>query len=334
MSGTSTPDKLEDQILGVLLGRANEAERHALSEKLAGSPEARERFLEHVTLQAMLIEEAKSGSLTDDPASYFESLHAESPVTPIGQRHWFPAAIAAVLLGIFTLTALLWPSRATASLDQVLQSFDQPKDRTYRLEVLEEGEPPSRSPDRGRFPPSASLDGARLSLRGSRQFVLEQTLPNSDTRTLGCDGTLNWSIRGKGSVRTSPDQSRFAGGLAGGRQDLAFLDLRSQLEELRSRYELEWLGTPSRFDENGTLKGLHGVRRSDEQGGAKEIELWFEPGSGLIHRLVLNGLPRRNGSPARLAFILESDSALPHDHFQHETHHEPGRQVIEEPTPP
>ena len=333
MSGSSMPDELDDRILAVILGRANDAERHALSETLATSPEAQTRFLDHLSLQAMLVEEAKSGSLTADPAAYFGNLEA-APIASIGKRRWFPAAIAAILLALVSLAALLWPSRASAGLDQVLQAFDQPKDRTYRLHVLEEGEPVSRSPERGRFPPSASLDGAKLSLRGSRQFVLEQTLPNSDTRILGCDGTMNWSVRGQGPVRTSHDLSRFAGGLAGNRQDLAFLDLRSQLEELKSRYDLEWFAGKSQFDKDGNLKGLHGIRRSNTQGGAKEIELWYEPESGLIHRLILDGLPRRNGGPTKLAFILESETSLPSDHFHHESHHEPGRQVIEEPTPP
>lgn len=81
------------------------------------------------------------------------------------------------------------------------------------------------------------------------------------------------------------------------------------------------------------LKGLRGTRHSAAQGGPREIELWFDPATGQIHRLLLNGLPRGGGGPASLALELASTAALAPDFFHHQAHHEPSRRVEAEATP-
>jgi hypothetical protein len=154
-----------------------------------------------------------------------------------------------------------------------------------------------------------------------------QTMPNGETRTMGSDGGLRWSIRGNGPVRVSQDPARFSGATAYDRQGLTFLDLRTQLAELRDHYQLEWRPAPSAPQTSPALQGLHGFRQSAAQGGAKELEVWFDPATGLIHRIILSGLPRGGGGPARIALELTSTAPLPPGFFSHEAHHKPDRPV-------
>ncbi|MEO0054466.1 MAG: hypothetical protein RLZZ50_413, partial [Verrucomicrobiota bacterium] len=99
--------------------------------------------------------------------------------------------------------------------------------------------------------------------------------------------------------------------LADSSAGIAFLDPRTQLADLKRLYDLEWLDRPS-----SSIWKLAGRRRSSDQGGPREIEVWFQPESGLLERLILRQLPRANGGPRSLAIILRSSEPLPQDFFE------------------
>lgn len=200
---------------------------------------------------------------------------------------------------------------------------------SQEIEILDPGNNPAAGSyaDRGRFPITAHLHGATLWLRGTDQFVLRQSLPTGETRILGSDATESWSIRGNGAVHIDSDPDRFGGGLGTKRREIAFLDPGPQLEELKRLYQIEWLVRP----DQGPWK-LRGLRRSADQGGAKEIELWFDRDTGLLGRMILRQLPRQQGGPHSVSIQLSSTAPLAPDFFNHAAHHEPGRPVANDPS--
>lgn len=332
---------VEELAARVLLESHDSADAEQLGRALAGSAAARKRFLDHTTVQTFLVEEAKAGSFAPDRSALFAMIDEAGGATrrPRPLR-WISAAAAVLTAGLLIVLGLNLPGRADAameSLEKVIAAFSRFDDRSYVIHVLDDGgwqrggSSRERNPGAGRYPPIAHLDGARLHLRGGKQFVLVQSLPNGERRIMGGDGVRSWSFRGKGPVRVSDDPRRFRGGLPGGRQDLAFLDLRSQLDGLKSLYKLRILEPSNDRPSSEPLRGLHGTRHSRQQGGPKEIEIWFGRDSGTIHRMVLAGLPHDRGGPRRVALKLESTAPLRPDFFGHEAHHEPGRPIEPEP---
>ena len=304
-------DPLIDELApGVLLDTADEARRARLASLLAASPENRRRFVDHAVLHGMLAREARAGAFAENPELFFrrlENTEASEPKSLL--RFWLPAAAAAALVLFFTFSFL--PNRAEASIDRVIQAMERVLDRTYSIQVIEPGPDPAPArTDRGRFPPANHLDGATLWLRGEGEFVLRQSLPNGQTRIIGADRARSWSMRGDGPARISDDPARFGRAVADGSGDIVFIDPRARLADLKRLYHLEWLERPSA----GCWK-LVGKRRSPDQGGPREIEVWFQPDSGLLERLILRQMPRANGGPRSLAIILRSTEPLPPDFF-------------------
>lgn len=309
---TERSDPAVDELAPLLLhGVADDTQRATLAQLLTASSGNRRRFLEHTALHSQLAQAAKAGQFSGNPAEFFHALERPPVARPRRiLKFWLPAA-AAVIAACLVAIPLL-PASASAALDRVIVAAKSSPDRCYRIEVLEPADPEtneSRS-DRGRFPAANHLEGATLWLRSPGQFVLRQTLPNGETRFLGSDGNESWSRRGQGTSRVSDDPERFGGGLVAKRREIGFLDLDRQLDELKPLYQIEWLDRS-----NHDLWKLRGTRRSADQGGAREIELWFSPDSGLLQRMVLRQLPRGNGGPRSIALDLQSTAPLPDDFF-------------------
>jgi len=322
----SLPDPvIDDLALRVLHGLADDAGRAELARLLACSPENRRRFLDHASLHGMLAREAIAGSLAQNPVVFFGNL--EKPhVTKVRRllAFWLPAAAAVIVACIAAV--IFRPANAMAALERVIVAMNEVRDRSYTIEVIDAGsDSESQRADRGRFPPSNHLHGATLWLRGPGEFVLSQALPNGETRIIGGDSIQSWSMRGSGPVRVSPDPKRFSRAIFEPNGEFAFLDLRTQLGQLKQRYRIEWIDRSSPH-----VRKLCGLRHSHESGGPGEIEIWFHPDTGLIERMILRQLPRGNGGPRSIAIILQSAESLPPDFFQHTRHHEPGRTVLEE----
>lgn len=326
MSRSDPHPSIDDLAPRLLHDLADDSERAELARLLAESPENRRRFLEHTGLHGMLAREAKAGAFAECSTAFFHQLE-DLPARKSNRlaKIWLPAA-AAVLAACFAILMFL-PAKAEAALDRVMTAMNEARDRTYRIEVIEPGPGGGASPpDRGRFPPANHLDGAILWLRGRGEFVLSQTLPNGQNRMVGADGSMSWSMRGDGPVRVSVDPERFGRAIFDTSGDIAFLNPRTQLEALKQLYEIDWVDRASPH----TWK-LRGVRRSPDQGGPREIEIWFQPQSGLLERMILHELPRGKGGPRSIAIILQSTEPLPPDFFNHARHHEAGRIIQMEP---
>lgn len=301
-----------------LHGLANDAQRAAIARLLAEDPAARQRFLDHALLHSALAAEAKAGRLSGDALAHFEQVEHAAPRRS-RPRSRMLLALAAVGVALLAVTTLL-PTPASAALDRVIEASTRRIDRTYRIEVLEPGgqQPEASDPARGRYPAAKHLDGATLWLRGPDQFALRQALPDGTMRLLGSDGRSGWALRGRGLVETSADPTRFGGGIVTKHGPLATLDLNASLLELKRDYATEWLERPDR----GTWK-LRASRRSADTGGAKQIDLWFDPASGLLERMVLRHLPRGTGGPRSVALVLESSATLAPEFFTPTFHQHP-----------
>lgn len=320
-------DRLDELTALVLHERASEPERTELALLLERSADARRRFVRHAILDGMLADAGEGGAFAPDEERFFRVL--ENPTSHGVKRPLRTMApVAALLVFVLGGLGLLLPVGTASALERLRVALEQELDRTYRIEVLdtfvEDTDPPRV--DRGRYSVGAHLDGATLWLRGPQRFVLEQHLPNGETRTIGSDGREAWSVRGNGPVRVSFETGRFGGSVLEKRRELAFLDLRQQVLNLERSYALEWV---ERADSD-SLSRVRGTRRSEVRGGPRDIELWFDD-DGITHRMVLRRLPRGNGGPRSVSIELVSCTPLPTDFFQHHAHHEPNRPILREP---
>ena len=155
---------------------------------------------------------------------------------------------------------------------------------------------------------------------------IKQQLPNGEMRLFGGNQEGSWTMRGTGPVRVSPDPTRFGRAIFSAGGDVAFIDVRSQLGQIRSDYDLSWL--PDATD--GTRR-LLASRQRPATGGPKEIELWFDPSEAVLRKMILRQLPKGQGGPRSLELTLLSVDPLPDEYFRHDYHHAPDRPVILEP---
>lgn len=250
----------------------------------------------------------------------------EEPVIPHqerARRRWRPMAALASLAAVFAMLFFLgWsrpaPLNAATELSRLINTSATQTDRTYRIRSLDE------TPDTGdeRRPP---IDGATLYVRSPEKYVLVRRFPNGEQFVTGSDGVRSWAIRPAGAVRVSKDPLRFRGPVPGHQHGLPFVDLRSDLVQLRDAYIVTLLGT----DDKGR-RGLLAEKKSPRYRGPRQVELWYDARTGVIDRMVFRGMPRARGGPSSVSVELLDQRSLGADYFQHDRHHAPGRRVIEE----
>lgn len=316
---------MDDLSMRVIQGIADDTDRSELIRLMITSSDHRRRFVDSAILHGMLIREARGRSFAHETRAFYRHFeHSPKQLLPRFARFLIPAA-ALLLISILVISFL--PAKASAALDQLIGNMKESGDRTYRIEVIEApDEALLPRGEKGRFPPGNYLHGSILWLRGDKEFVLSQNLPNGQKRIMGRDADQSWSLRGHEPLRLSHDPDRFSRAIFAKNGDIAFLDLRTQLNELKHLFNLKWI------DRNSPeLWKLSGTRKSDNQGGPREIEIWFNPQTEILQRMILRQLPRANGGPRSVAIILLSSEPLPPDWFQHHHHHEPNRKIFFEP---
>jgi hypothetical protein len=238
---------------------------------------------------------------------------------------------AAVLVMFVVLGPQKSASAAMTSLEKVLDAVAKPFDRTYRLSVVQEDaqtRPLKRSVKEPVRPVKFEdeIDGAVLHVGGIDRFVFVRQLKDGRKRVSGCDGNESWAFREDSPVHVSDQLQRYRGGLPGHKHSLGFTDMYSQLSMLRDGYEIELIpieGDGVRTD----LERLLCKHRSKKVGGPKQIEIDFDPDTGVIHRMLLSGLPRARGGPRSVEFALESQQDLGDGFYSHDAHHGPGRRI-------
>lgn len=258
----------------------------------------------------------------------------EEPVAPEKSTSWSwlfgrpkqtaftaTAMIACVAL-IFIFQGINPTEAAAASLERIIAVAQQSIDRTYTIQVIDEY--PASTP---RNEKQGNIDGAILHVRGPDKYVLIRELKDGRQRLTGCDGTESWAMREDGPVHVSSDLNRFRGGLPGEQQDLPFINLQSQLMQLREKYFVESLPEAGREFEGRAMMGLVCLRKSHEVRGPKRVEIWADRETGGIHRMLMDNLPRGKGGPRSVMIQLTEESELPENFFSHTAHHESGRKI-------
>lgn len=225
-------------------------------------------------------------------------------------------------------------SAAMASLEKVVEAASRPFDRTYTVHVVEEysreKRPRNLSQEAWDREAKQHIDGATLHVRGANQYVMTVLLSSGEKRTLGCDGQQSWAFRENGPVHISTDLNRFRGGVPGQQQDIPFLNIHAHLSQLRTGYDVELGDEQQDVGGKTALFQLIGVRKSRDVRGPKLVKIWFNPDTGFVHEMLLDGLPRGGGGPKSVMLKLVDQSELPPGFFSHESHHESGRRVISE----
>lgn len=238
------------------------------------------------------------------------------------RRGTLVSGLVAVVAVVFAAVWSSSPPQASAAneLDRLIDKATDVGDRAYvirNLDALPE------QPDEQRPP----IEGATLYIRRPSQYVLVRKFPDGRPFVSGSDGEKSWSVppAGAGAVRVSGDPLRFRGPVPGHQHGIPFADLRSDLVQLRDAYVVTPLGS----DATGK-RGLLAIKKSSEYRGPNRVELWYDPATRVIHRMVFTGMPKARGGPDRVAVELLEQRDLGGDFFRHQTHHAADRRVIEE----
>ncbi|MEZ6142821.1 MAG: hypothetical protein R3B84_19840 [Zavarzinella sp.] len=207
---------------------------------------------------------------------------------------------------------------ASTELDRLIEKASDNSDRSYIIRNLDDQ---PEQPEERRPP----IDGAALYIRPPDQYVLVRNFPDGRRFVTGCDGEKSWAVPPNGVVRVSGDPLRFRGPLPGNQHGIPFINLRSDLVQLRDAYVVTSLSS----DRNGN-NALLAIKKLAEFRGPNRVELWYDNATGVIQRMVFKGMPKARGGPDSVEVELLNRRELGKDFFQHQAHHDNSRQVVEE----
>lgn len=301
----------------VLDGAAGEAESARLGAEIAADP-ARAREFARLALLHDAIERACASGAAGRAAA------RRDRVAGAIRRVALFAAMLALAAGAAWIVV---GTGRTASASEILAriaSVAQAGDRTYFLRAIGSSRAPVDAKRDGR--PRPTIDGAILSLRAPRSYVLARLDEAGEEVLSGSDGSTAWIVPAKGPVRVSRDPSRFSGALPGSQHAIAFIDPHGDLSTLATSYEIALIPSSAR----DPLARIEATRRTDARGGPKRIEIAYDPATAVIRSMRLENLPQARGGPRSVEFLLVDDSPLDRRHFQHDFHHGADRAVIEE----
>lgn len=251
-------------------------------------------------------------------------------VTNAGVRRKVIALSTALCLTL-VLGLIFWQSAsspalaASDELQRIIQASEATLDRTYVVTALDEDVDSESLPSnvRGAKP---SIDGALLHVRGPNQYVLVRYFADGTEFIIGSDGTTAWSVPPRGRVRVSNDATRFRGAVPGQQQAIPFIDMRNSLCQLQESFELDL--SPEKTPEG--WRRMNATRNAAATGGPKQVTLWYDVQSGVIHRMLLERLPQARGGPRNVLLELTDERDLGPAYFEHTSHHDTNREVIEE----
>lgn len=318
----------QEWIHGYLDGLLSEEQEDLLNQWIKASPENAQAFAQMVCLHDRLHNSMVTRSLKNFVADESAPVPAESstsptsPTSPPRTRRRFRLlgglAAGAALLLLAVWWGLFPQESAARELDRLIaQAVDVParsyviRNRDEEPETFDERRPP--------------IDGAILHVRAPDCYVLIRKFPDGRLFVTGSDGEKSWSVPAQGAVRVSSDPMRFRGPVPGHQQGIPFVNLRSDLMQLREAYHV----TPLGVNEQGH-RGLLAKKKSVEYRGPNRVELWYDSATGVIHQMMFAGMPKARGGPDRLVVDLLDQQERDNGFFQHTSHHTADRRVIEE----
>ena len=315
---------MEQLVNGYLDGVLTEEQEGELNAWVKAAPENAAALADMVRFHDRLrsvIRAVTTTSTTDGRVTNHSSTRAGGP-----RRSWRRVALVGGLVAVAaTVFVVVWmsnPPQASAAteLNRLIDKATDAGDRAYVIRNLDAQ--PEQAEERR--PP---IDGAKLYVRWPDKYVLVRKFPDGRPFVTGSDGEKSWSVppAGAGAVRVSGDPLRFRGPVPGHQHGIPFADLRSDLVQLRDAYVVTPLGS-----DTAAKRGLLAIKKSVEYRGPNRVELWYDPATGVIHRMVFDGMPKARGGPDSVAVELLDRRELGDDFFRHQSHHAADRRVIEE----
>jgi hypothetical protein len=275
---------------------------------------------DHLFLHSLL-EQSHDVGAEKRNARLFASLDA--PVARVVRRTWtsqgmIAAACAcaiAVLAWVFTGPA----NQAVAMdvLDRAEAAAKLPVDRKYEVSVRFTGDADAR--------PSATIW-----VRGGDKFVVRHPHPAGKGELwIGANGRDLWVVP---AVRSAPvlsavDSKWLQRWIEERRLRLPFLNIESVLNRLKSDYHISL--TSEVVD--ATTDHLRGVRSGTPQLLPQTIDVWSDRRSGTVRRMELSWR-QDDRTPHWLSSMeirLVEEKAANDDWYEHQSHHDANRRVIE-----
>lgn len=315
--------RIEEAMHRVLDGDATLEEQQRVSAHIAADPDAARDFARMAMLHDALGHEL--GAAAAHAAAPMEgTARPAAPRLRVAVARWATAAVLGLSLLIAGLVLTHGPdSYALDEVARVVAAERAARGASYRIEAR--GEAPRT--DRAK----PSLDGATLHVGEAGRFVLERTDDRGAAVLSGSDGTLSWSIHGRGPVRISHDPQRFRGALPGQQHDLPFVDPLEGFSQLAAVYDLHVIEPPAEpTGSNWVGRTLVGTRKATVGRGPKRISIEYDPASASIVRMHFSQLPQQGGGPESVTLTRLPDGPRPAEYFLHQSHHEPGRRVVSE----
>ena len=240
------------------------------------------------------------------------------------KSYWTETSLTAGMVGMIGVIIFIYwgfftsHASATSEIERLVKSSSNLLDRTYKIKALDNA--PDLLNDR-----QPGIDGGILHVQQPDKYVLIRKFPDTRLFITGSDGNNSWSIPPEGPIRISTNTLRFMGPVPGNQHGIPFVDLRSDLTQLQTAYELDFIPN----DEN-ELRGIKAIKKSAEHRGPKIVELWYELNTGVIKKMIFSGMPQGKGGPSIVCVELIDNSQLPAGFFKHSFHHLPDRQITEE----
>lgn len=319
----SQPRKSHEELInGYLDGMLTADQEAELNAWLKASSANAAMFAEWVTFDTRLADHCQSVSAIET-----RSVGLQNSVKPLPARRLifdkikYAGGIAASILVLLMVFSWRPSSRLNASteLDRLIALEPDSSDRSYLITNLDSY--PEKAEQRR--PP---INGAVLHVRQPNSYVLERRFADGSLFLTGCDGEKSWALPPQGKVIVSRDLERFRGPLPGHQHGLPFVNLKSDLKQLREAYDVAFLPE----DQNKGLKGLVGFKKSHEYRGARQVLLWYDAKTGVIRKMQFEGLPQARGGPGSVAVDLVDQGRKPDRFYQHISHHDSNREVVEE----
>jgi hypothetical protein len=207
---------------------------------------------------------------------------------------------------------------AGGEMNRLIDASSKPTDRTYLIRNLDTKQKSSNDHQ-------AQIDGAILHVRQPDQYVLIRKFPDGRAFLTGSDGEQSWSLPPRGPVRVSNNPLRFRGPVPGNQHGVPFVNLRSDLVQMRDAYFITLEKT-----ETMGLRKIMAEKKSKDYRGPNHIELWYEPETLVIQRMVFAGMPQAKGGPNSVSMELVDQDFLGPQFFDHNKHHGKEIHIIEE----
>lgn len=314
-------EKMDDLINRYLDGLLTPPEEAELNGWIKLSPENAEKFANAASLDNHL-----GDLIRADKTLEIRSASTTHHATPMGKQNREYGFLEAGWVGGLTTIAVMlafflwWMNprsvNASAEMDRLIKASSKSPDRTYLISNLDAF---SEKVD-DRQPP---IEGAILYVRQPDQYVLVRKFADGRKYLTGSDGEQSWSMPPWGAVRASANPLRFRGPVPGNQHGIPFVNLRSDLVQIRDAYFISLIGP-----ETNGLQKLLAEKKSSDHRGPNRIELWYDPETVVIQRMVFEGLPQAKGGPNKVFMELIDQDVLAPDFFRHDYHHGKDAKVI------